>query len=842
MLESILAGIDKPGRYFGNEFNAYCKDFDQARVRFALAFPDVYEVGLSHLGLQILYHGLNRMEGVLADRVYAPWMDFEARLRECGEPLRALESQRPLNEFDFVGFSLQYELSYTNLLTMLDLARIPLRARERGAGHPWIIGGGPCAFNPEPLAEVFDFVVLGEAEEVLEEIVEVFHEWRAGGGTRQEFLERLRRIAGIYVPAFFAVAYDPQGKVTGVEPRYADYPCVEKRLLMDLDRRSPIPENPLVPLLGIVHDRLSVEIARGCTRGCRFCQAGFIYRPVRERHPQQVLERAGQALASSGFDELSLLSLSSGDYCQVHGLLAALMEQFAAQKVAVSFPSLRVGTLTPDLMELIKRVRKTGFTLAPEAGSERLRRVINKNIREADLLATSQMAFQLGWQVLKLYFMMGLPTETRADLDELVELCLKVWRLAGQRARKATVNVSVSTFVPKPQTPFQRVGQIPVAAMQENLETLRNRLNRRGLRLKWHDPAQSLLEAVFARGDRRLLATLERAWQLGARFDGWTEQFQFHVWQRAFQETGLDPEFYATRERSADEVLPWDHLSSKVSREFFTREYQRACTEAYTPDCRWHACSQCGVCDHEEIQPQLHGDASEVSSSSGTALVSSLHDNSFLYRLRYAKKGNIRFFGQLEMGRCFARAIRRAGLPVAYSEGFHPHPKLSLGDALPLGMESDVEEAYVTLTERVDPQGVSQALNRSLPQGLAITEVAQVGKRLPQPTWQRVTYHVDQLQPSVAHGLLRNWRERLDERLVKKTKRHCVEVALRQVLLDIRRVDEQALEMDLREGTGLRLRPAAILIHVVGNSRERAATFRICKTAVQPYEDDKDVR
>jgi radical SAM family uncharacterized protein/radical SAM-linked protein len=833
MMENFLLGVEKPGRYVGNEINAYRKDFKQAGVRIALAFPDVYEVGMSHLGLQLLYHTLNGLDGVMADRVYAPWFDFESKLREQSEVLRGMESHAPIHRFDFVGFSLQYELSFSNILTILDLGRIPFQSGARGPEHPWIIAGGPCVFNPEPLADFFDFMVLGEAELVLPQVLGKFEQWRAGGGTRREFLEEIRFIEGIYVPSFFDVSYHSDGLIAEVIPRFPDYTQVRKRLVLDLDRDAPVPETPLVPLIDIVHNRLSIEIARGCTRGCRFCQAGFIYRPVRERHPQALLESARAALASSGFEELSLLSLSTGDYCHIQALLAALMERFATEKVAVSFPSMRVGTLTPEIMELVRRVRKTGFTLAPEAGSERLRRVINKSISDEDLLATTENAFKFGWRILKLYFMTGFPTESQADLDAMVELCLKVWKLA--KPSRASVNISVSTLVPKPQTPFQWVAQLPADIVERRIEDLKEKLKRPGLRLKWHHPGHSLLEAVFARGDRRLGRVLLRAWELGVRFDGWTEVFREDLWKQAFEETGLDPEFYALRERSRDEILPWDHLSSGVERDFLWKEYECALSEQFTPDCRWDRCSSCGVCDHKTIRPKLHCDNETLSLGLEKSPASQDSQELFLYWFRYSKTGSIRFFGQLEIAQCLSRAIRRTGLPAAYSKGFHPHVKLSFDEALPLGLESLVEEAYLTLTSKLNAETVRSRLNQHLPEGLKIEAMAYLVKRLARHQSQKVTYRVFDLIPWRVRSIVQNWSQQLDEPLVKKTKKGEIRAELGDILLDVRQLSESALEMDICEEIQLCFRPTLILSRLLGEPAESFSGCRICKVALAPW-------
>lgn len=849
MFENTLLGVEKPGRYVGNEGNVRRKSFAEAEVRFALAFPDVYEVGLSHLGLRLLYHQLNGLDGVMADRVYAPWFDFEQRLRDSGEPLRALESGHPLDRFDFVGFSLQYELSYSNILTMLDLGRIPLRARDRIAGrHPWVIAGGPCAFHAEPLAEFFDFMVVGEAERVLLELIDLFRRWKGSGKTnsqpsRREFLAELRKVPGIYIPEFFRVSYQQSGVVAAIEPLYPDYTQVTKRLVMDLDGDSPIPEKPLVPLLDIIHNRLGVEIARGCTRGCRFCQAGYIYRPVRERNPAAVLQSTEKAVAQSGFEELSLLSLSTGDYCQIQPLLTALMDRLEYRKVAVSFPSLRVGTLTPEMMAAVRRVRKTGFTLAPEAGSERLRRVINKDILDEDLLTAAQTAFQLGWRLLKLYFMMGLPTETDADLDALVDLSQRVWRLA--KAARASLNVSVSTFVPKPHTPFQWAPQLPRETVESRLEYLRRKFNRPGLKLKWHHPGHSLLEAVFARGDRRLGDVLLRAWELGARFDGWTEKFPEDIWQQAFADVGLDPAFYAQRERDYAEVLPWDHLSAGVEKTFLRHEYAKALCQEFTTDCRWNACSNCGVCDHKSVHPLTYGaDNVDLATTSGQAEIDVAEKDQQLLWLRYSKLGDMRFFGQLEVAQAFARAIRRSRLPVAYSQGFHPHVKLSFGQALPLGLESLVEEAYLTLAQKMEAASIMAQLNASLPLGLRVEEARTVARRMKAPDCVVVTYRVSNLLRWGLLSIVQNWSKQLAKPLIKKTKKGEVSAPLRQVLMGVRQINETSLEMDLVERPTRCFRPTMILELLLGESTEHLLSCRICKVAVSAFaglEESQDV-
>lgn len=830
MFDNNLTCVERPGRYIGLELNAYRKSFENASVRFVLAFPDVYEIGMSHLGLQLLYHQLNRAEGVMADRVYAPWPDYEDKLRSESEPLRGIETEQPLCDFDFLGVSLQYELSYTNILTILDLGRTPIYSRDRTTAHPFVIGGGPCAFNPEPLADFFDFFVLGEAEEVLPEIIYAYQDWkRRGAKSREDFLSALRSISGVYVPSFFEVSYFEGGAVADVKPRFSDYTRVVKRVVPELDRICPVPEKPLVPVLDIVHNRLGLEIARGCTRGCRFCQAGFVYRPVRERGPQYVLDAAKRALACSGFEDVALLSLSTGDYCRIQELLGELVEELEPRRIAVSFPSMRVGTLTPALMDHVRKVRKTGFTLAPEAGSERLRRIINKGISDSDLLDAAQAAFDMGWRLIKLYFMMGLPGETQADRDAIVDLCMRV-REKGKKTR-SSVNVAISTFVPKPLTPFQWSAQMSADRIEQCHRMFKEQLRKPGLRFKWNMAGASILEAVFARGDRRLGAALKRAWELGARFDGWSDHFREAVWHQALEETGLSARFYAERERDRDEILPWDHLSAGVERSYLWSEYEKAMGEQFTPDCRQGRCSLCGVCDHNGISPLIHREFEPRTrdEKSGNGVRAAAEQSEFLYRVIYSKLGKARFFGQLEIAALLERALRRADLPAAFSKGFNPHPKISFGEALPLGMETIVAEAYISLSERVDTALMRERLNGQCNGLIRISVVERIAKKPAPPPASRGVYLVSGLEPSITGLLLDVWPKSGDTVLTKKTKKGQATANLGRVLLDMRKAGESSLEMDVYETPGLCFRPMAILESLAGARAEELKNCLICK-------------
>ena len=597
-VERLLPHVQKPARYTGGELNSVVKDASKVKLRYAFCFPDSYEIGMSHLGMKILYSLVNERDDAWCERVFAPWVDMEEEMRKNHVPLFALESGDALDKFDLIGFTLQYELSYSNVLNMLDLGNIPLRSKDRTSLTPIVVGGGPCACNPEPLADFFDIFLPGEGEEVTNELIDLLIEHKEKGSTKLEFLREAAKIEGVYVPAFYDVAYHEDGTIASVTPKETAPARVKKRIISDLDSVY-YPDKFVVPFVDIVHDRAVTEVFRGCIRGCRFCQAGFIYRPIREKKSETVNRQAKCLCETTGYDEVSLCSLSTSDYSQVEKLIPDMLSWAVPEKINVSLPSLRVDNFSEELMEELKKVRKSGLTFAPEAGTQRLRDAINKNVTEEEVLRTSAQAFRGGWTAVKLYFMMGLPTETLDDIAGIAELAQKVVNEFYKNPDKpkgkgVTVSVSVASFVPKPFTPFQWEPQDTMEQLVEKQKYLLENVHTHKIQVSWHQSQTSFLEGVFALGDRKLCDVIESAWKKGCKFDGWDEFFLFDKWTEAFKECGVDPSFYSNRRRDFNEILPWDHLDYGIRKEFLIAENKRAHESVTTPNCR-QKCSACGA-------------------------------------------------------------------------------------------------------------------------------------------------------------------------------------------------------------------------------------------------------
>jgi len=599
MLDNLLKRVEKPVRYTGGEMNMCQKELEGIQSRIAFCFPDVYEIGMSHLGMKILYDLYNRENDTYCERVFAPWVDMEQLMRENNVPLFSLETKTPLNQFDFVAFTLQYEMSYTNILNMLDLGDVPIWSKDRKESDPIVIAGGPCAYNSEPIADFFDIIVMGEGEEVNIEINRVYINCKKSGKTRKEFLEEVSKIEGVYVPAFYDVSYHEDGTFKEITPNHENAkPIVRKRIIKDLDTLT-YPEKWIVPYLNIVHDRVMLEIFRGCIRGCRFCQAGYIYRPVREKSRERIEKLAESLINNTGYEEISLTSLSTSDYREFHPLAQNLISKFKPKNVSISLPSLRTDSISLQLLEEVSNVRKSGFTIAPEAGTQRLRDVINKGLTEEEIMNACRFAFKSGWSTIKLYFMIGLPTETYDDLQGIVDLANKIVDIyyeipKAERANGLSVTVSASTFVPKPFTAFQWCGQDNIETIKEKQEYLKTHLTRKAVRFNWHDPETSVIEGVLAKGDRRMANAIYHAWKLGQKFDSWGEFFHFDVWMQAFQEAGIDYKYYAERPIPLEEKLPWEHIDVFVTKKFLMKEYQNAMDEKVTPNCR-QKCAGCGA-------------------------------------------------------------------------------------------------------------------------------------------------------------------------------------------------------------------------------------------------------
>ncbi|MEA3309831.1 MAG: TIGR03960 family B12-binding radical SAM protein, partial [Chloroflexota bacterium] len=752
-LEPLLHRVSKPGRYVGGEYNSVHKSWEQTTFHVCLAFPDLYDLGMSNFALAILYEIINQEPDVLAERAYLPAPDMLEQLTAAEIPLYTLESYRPIAAFDLLGISVAYEQLYTNALLLLDQAGLPLRAAARDARYPLVIGGGHGAFNPEPITDFFDAFVIGEGEEVILEVIDVLRPLKSA--PRAEQLRALTTIPGIYVPSFYHVSYTATGQIAAVEPTISTAsPRIAKRLVATL---PPTPIKQLVPNIDVVHNRGVVQIQRGCTRGCRFCQAGAINRPVRERPAAEIEETIAALTAATGYEEVALLSLSSADHTEIAPLLHSLQEHFTSPPLSFSLPSLRIDSFSIELADGLRNSRKSGFTFAPEAATERLRRRINKQIPTQELLTVAEEVFRRGWRTLKLYFMLGLPGETEADIAAIAKLAREV-RIIGQRVSKGKiqVNVSVNTCIPKPHTVFQWEPLADGETIQHRVGYLKSQIHGRGLSLSWSRYQETQLETLLARGDRRLNAVIERAWELGARFDAWSEWANFNAWGQALRESKLDPSFYLYRTREPDEIFPWDHLQSGVTKRFLRKDLERSQAEEFLDDCRdeCHACGilqqyalqrstewQCPTRGSEKASERESKKAKRRAGEEARKQVSEQASaresaGSLRQRVTFATERSLAYISVLDLGRIWERTLRRAGVPVKYSQGFHPRPQIQFALPLPTGCGGAAEWVDIWLDHPRTSAEIQAALRAKTPSDLTV--VAVHAAALDQPPLQEV--------------------------------------------------------------------------------------------------------
>jgi radical SAM family uncharacterized protein/radical SAM-linked protein len=739
----ILPYVEKPARYIGNETNIIRKNLRDVDLRFALAFPDLYELAMSSQSIEILYHLLNRHEYVWAERVFAPWVDMEEQMRTYQVPLFSLESYSPLYNFDVIGFTLQYELTYTNILNMLDLAQIPLFSKQRDNKDPIILAGGPCSCNPEPLSDFIDAFYIGDAESGIDELCTTLREAKKEGLKRQEILNRLAKIRGVYVPVFYEASYNLKGNYTGLKPKIHNAPVKIKTQIIPKLVNENYCFNPLIPLIEVTHDRLSIEVMRGCTEGCRYCNAGMIYRPLRERSADDVLYYAKKALANSGYNELSFLSLSITDYSDLITIMRNHQDMFAKDHVNISFPSMRLDSFSEEIAEFAKSVRKSGFTFAPEAGSQRLRKVINKNISDEDLLKSVKIALDNGWKTLKFYFMIGLPTETKEDVESIA----KQMRCVVETSRgygKIQFKVSISPFSPKSHTPFQWEKQDSKEEFDFKINLLKNLFkSMRQVKLSWRNPALSELECILGRADRRFAKVIHSAWKNGSKFDGWDDLFCYDAWHKAFKHNDVSSNEY-TQEIPDHHPLPWEHIDKGVTRNFLKKERKYAYDQVTTTDCKSGTCHACGIQRKNGfsnftdcyIEPNLDQKTySQISTFKKATKISKKNSplplKSVFFRVEYKKLDFARFVSHLDVMRIFERACRRAQIRLVYSKGFNPHPKLSFSPALSLGFTSEAEYVDVEILDSQDSDlSMKQRLNAVLPDGIKISAIRKITSKV----------------------------------------------------------------------------------------------------------------
>ena len=798
-------------------------------MKVALAFPDIYDVGMSHLGLKVLYKIINDIPYAVAERIFSPWPDLEEGMKKKSILLSSLETGVPLKDFDIVGFSLQYELSYTTVLNMLHLGGVSVRSQERMQGKrgPLVIAGGPCTLNPYPMSPFIDAFLIGDGEDAIGEIIRAYFEWKKGGlDDRGPLLKALAGIEGIFVPAF--------GKESPVK----------RRIVSSLED-APFPESPVLPFTSIIHDRINIEISRGCSMGCRFCQAGMACRPVRERSPGKILSLAEQSLRNTGYEDISFTSLSSGDYSCLPELMREFNRRFFGKRIAISLPSLRVASVNNDILREIRTVRKTGFTIAPEAGTDRLRAVINKDVSGEMYVRALETLFQEGWNNLKLYFMTGLPTERDEDISAIPDMVSEAIKISKRiTGRNVNISVGVSSFVPKPHTPFQWFGQNPLEVLKEKNNYLKRAFLKKGVKYKGHSEEMSLLEAVFARGDEGLAPLIENAWSLGCRLDAWTEVFDFGKWQRAMELSNIDAEAFASRAYDVDVPLPWDNIRTGVTAEYLRKEYRDALSGSVTVDCR-KQCHLCGLqCktaggDAETaLLPPLQGGAGSGTALAGDSpqridpfslprVTSGSGERSVRTRVQYSKTGNLRYLSHLELTKAIMRAMRRANFPLKYSSGFHPSPKVSFGPALGVGIAGLSEYLDLELIPPFEIDALMANLKRTLPEGIGVERMAVLfGKEKSLDSFVlRYTYEIVGDETISAERFLET-----DEALIQREKGP---VDLKELVEAIEKVDHRTVRLTVRDQGAVKVRLDELLTEIFG---EASGDLSVTRTAMYGWD------